>query len=356
MLRNNHLRQHREVLREESSKKPQKGTAPPADVRLLALYWDASSQPPSAIFNICAERVRARGANHQTLRADPTAPPAGTRPSAASIVHQDVIWKFIRESEELLPSEVDGVIDMPLGEPLEDSVRRAVAGVVRELGLPTPSEDKIKEGVEKAATHRVAEKNKKPDAVVEKKKNVRYFGFVPEIDVEGELDRVFALKEGVEGCVCFWNVLKEGGRVVVKPHVTIVHRKELPKSETLWERCRRLVDEEPRAEFWLRLSHVLWDGRVMAMVVQSVTPAGVGAAREGEGPFKVAKEFVLGLPERECGRFHVTVGTRDANIEPVEAKALVEGWRRGEENTELRTVTLGPDGLTVKAKMSGLWS
>ena len=362
MSRNNHLRQHRTALREESANPPNrkktKAAAEPESkaatqqVRLLALYWDASSQPASTVFNICADRVRARGANHQTLRADPNAPPPGAKPSPSAGVYQDVIWKFIRESEELLPCEVDGVIEMPIGEPLDDAVRRAVAGVVKELGLPMPSEDKIKAGIAQVMAYKVGEKDKKPDAVVSGpkksgrgKETVRYFGFLPEMDIEGVLDPLFA---SAGGDAEFWNYLKKGKMVAVKPHVTIVHRKEIAESKRLWERCEKWVDEAPRLEFWLHMTHVVWDGRVMALVVESVTPA----SPEDE----VAQKFVSDLSEEERGRFHVTVGTRDAAVSPVEAKTLVKGWRAGEENKELKSLSLGPKGVTIKARISGLWS
>lgn len=324
-------------------------------VRLLALYWDASSEPPSTIFNICAERVRTRGANHQTLRADPTAPPPGAKPSSSSVVYEDVIWKFIRESEELLSSEVDGIIEMPMGESLDQAVRRAVTGVVKELGLTMPSEEKIKRGIEAVMTYRVEEKAKKPDVVGagKSKKNgrgketFRYFGFLPEIDIEEVLNPLFASSEGDAD---FWNHLKKKQRVAVKPHVTIAHRKEFPESKRLWERCEQLVDEEPRSEFQLHMTHVVWDGRVMALVVESVTPAPRGGKEEA-----VAQKFVSHLEEEVRERFHVTVGTREAAISPVEAKTLVKGWKRGEENKELKFLSLGPNGVTVKARMSGLF-
>ncbi|KAK2459415.1 hypothetical protein APHAL10511_008570 [Amanita phalloides] len=81
----------------------------PMRVRLLALYWDVSSQPYTDVFRICADRVRERGEGE---------------------TYEDVIWQFIRSREELLPSEVDGIIEMQLGEGLEESVRRAVEGIV----------------------------------------------------------------------------------------------------------------------------------------------------------------------------------------------------------------------------------
>ena len=79
--------QHRKVLREESSPKKTKATRPCTIPNEFGCLPSLSRFfPPSAIFNICAHRVRARDAN-----------------------------------------QVDGVIEMPLGEPLEHSARHAVA-------------------------------------------------------------------------------------------------------------------------------------------------------------------------------------------------------------------------------------
>jgi tRNA ligase len=54
---------------------------------------------------------------------------------------------FINNTEDLTPAEVDAVIDMKIGESLAEAIRRAVAGIVKVLGLPFPSEEKIAEGL-----------------------------------------------------------------------------------------------------------------------------------------------------------------------------------------------------------------
>jgi tRNA ligase len=95
--RNNHLKVHRQSLR-DGAKKIQK------PVRLLALNWSLD-QPRATIHRICSDRVQQRGDNHQTLRAD-----LSSRP------HEDVIWKFIDSTEELISKEVDNVVEMELGE------------------------------------------------------------------------------------------------------------------------------------------------------------------------------------------------------------------------------------------------
>ncbi|KAK2464077.1 hypothetical protein APHAL10511_003907 [Amanita phalloides] len=397
--KNNHLRQHRTALREESDKfakregqnhkkqtkkngkkageDGEEESEPPMRVRLLALYWDASSQPYTDVFRICAGRVRERGPNHQTLRADPNAPPPSSRqPPHAERgereTYEDVIWQFIRTREELLPSEVDGIIEMQLGEGLEESVRRAVEGVVAELELPMPSEETIQEGIDKVGAYTVKEADKKPDPAeakqakepkgTEKGKKkphpARYYGFLPELEIEKVLDSAFASAD--VDAASFWDHLKNRARVVERPHVTIVHKKDVEQEEngdnttSLWDRCEKIVSGGSGAIWLLHLTNVVWDARVMALVVDGISRnADRDVNGDGEG---IVDTFVASLTEDQRYRFHITVATRDAEVKPVEAKALVQAWRRGESNDERRVLSLGPIGVTVAARMSGLQS
>ena len=71
-------------------------------VQLLALNW-LLDKPPSTIHRICADRVFHRGDKHQSLRADKVAKS-----------HEEVIWQFIPNTEELSDSEVGVSVDMDL--------------------------------------------------------------------------------------------------------------------------------------------------------------------------------------------------------------------------------------------------
>ena len=70
-------------------------------VRLLALNW-ALDKPPAMIHRICSDRIIGRGENHQTLRAD----------VSAAKSHEGVI----NTTEDLVPDEMDAVIDMDVEE------------------------------------------------------------------------------------------------------------------------------------------------------------------------------------------------------------------------------------------------
>lgn len=251
---------------------------------------------------------------------------------------------------------------MPLEDGLEMSVNRAVKGIVTELGLTMPSEKTVKEGIEKAKAYKVAKDAKKPDAPVESGRSAggraRYYAFLPDIDLESVLDPVFASSSDKDDAE-FWAHLKKKARVAFKPHVTIVHRKELPGFQLLWDKCEKLVNEKPAPVFGLRVMNVAWDGKVMALTVDGVVPFELDGKEHGEAgeqTYKLAEKFVKKLDEEGQERLHITVGTRDAGIAPLEAKVLVTGWRRGEKNEALKVLDLGPTGVTVKARISGMWS
>ncbi|KAJ7481011.1 RNA ligase-domain-containing protein [Mycena galericulata] len=334
--KNNHLQQHREALR---------GIHPSA--RLLALHWGLDT-PPATLHRICADRVLARGENHQTLRAD-----------AAAKTHEDVLWMFITTAEPLAPAEVDEVVDMDLGADLEAAVQRAVDACVRILELPAPGAETVREGVERARGY--APRVKKPDAPAgagagagKKAKDKgdgapRYFALLPEMDLAGLLAPVL---DGTP----FWDTLQAGGRVAKRSHVTLVHKNALQAGEdaveeatAFWARCMGLHAAGAPPLFRFRLGSVVWNERVMAVTVEGLELGEEG----GDGAGRAGAEFVEKLPEEAKGRLHITVGTRDANVPPVEAKGLVEAWRRAGEGG-LAGVQSVPLGGVVVGRVKGL--
>jgi hypothetical protein len=216
--RNNHLRQHRTSLRDAI-----RAHNPP--VRLLALNW-AFDEPLTTIHRICSDRIYDRGGKHQTLRADVD---GGS--------HENVIWKFIAQREELDEGEVDAVIEMDITEDLEHALDRAVDGCVRALGLEKPDQEKIGLALAAARAYEPTkrkEDRKEKEKVKEKgeeKKNKakppRYYGFVPEVDLLELLNPVFSAPGDAEAADGrqFLTRLKKNSRVTKQPHITIVHRK-----------------------------------------------------------------------------------------------------------------------------------
>ncbi|KAG1834983.1 RNA ligase-domain-containing protein [Suillus subalutaceus] len=306
--KNNHLRQHRDSLREAGAKMD-----PP--VRLLALNWSLD-RPQATIHRICGDRVFARGDKHQTLRADTLAK-----------AHEDVIWQFIRSSEELADQEVDVSIEMDIEDTLEEAVGRAVAACVSTLGLRQPSAEEIDEAVRKARDY--VPQTKKPQEEKKKKKDEqstpRYFGLLPEVDLIDVIGKKMEDASDVpENGKAFWNALVAGHRL---------HRMALPPS------------------FTFTLGHLVWNKRIMAITVDDFDLDGSPDNPSSAG--QEGSEFVSKLSEEVRNSLHVTVGTSDPQVAPFEAKALVEAWRFGKRSG---IGSLELDGLTARGRMKGLFN
>ncbi|KAJ7036756.1 RNA ligase-domain-containing protein [Mycena alexandri] len=332
--KNNHLKQHREELRAATA-----SSSPP--VRLLALNWAVDTMPPALVHRICADRVQQRGTNHQTLLA-----PADD----VAKKHEDVLWMFLKSAQPLASSEVDEVVEMEVEEDMEAAIRRAVTACVRVLGVAEPEEKRMQEAIDKVRGYK-AEPAPGAGAKKGKDKNKdagpRYFALLPEISLEPLLAPVLAKTTPQNP---LWKTLQEKKRVNVRPHVTLNHMSELKapdgavnkSAQELWGRCQALHSSLGRPpQFRFRLGHIVWNERVMAVTVEDVELAEEGS--EGQ----VGVEFISQLPEEVRRRLHITVGTRDGQVPPVEAMAMVEGWRAAGE-------AAGKSGGVQSVKLEGV--
>ncbi|KAI0303896.1 RNA ligase-domain-containing protein [Russula brevipes] len=277
--KNNHLHKHREDLRDAI-----KGMQPP--VRLLALNWSLD-QPRAVIHNICADRIAARGTNHQTLHGDPT-----------SKSHEDVLSRFLKDTESFCDSEADEIIEMDLTEDLEHSLARAIDGVVRVLGLPRPNVERVGAALAKARGYKAPHTDAKQ--VAKARPPPRYFAILAEIDLVDALESQISHAEGP--LRDFWDMLKRTGR--------------LPESLSLWERCTALYALPTPPLFRVRLGHVVANERIMAATVEELT---VDNSEEDEG--QVGSTFVSQLDPEVRQRLHITIGTKDPSVPPIEAIA-----------------------------------
>lgn len=348
--RNNHLQDHRTQLRDLANT-----FHPPA--RLLALNWteEISSTPHATLHRILSDRVLARGTNHQTLVANPDNP--------AATDHEDVIRKFLATVEELQPTEVDEVVEMQIGEGMEEAVGRAVEGCVAVLGVEKPDETKVGEAVAVARGYEPATKKIPAVNDSEAKRTPRYFAFLPEINLADILGpKLASLPAETDASDSFWAHLVTKDRVTKRPHVTVVHKKSLPDEQDLWERCRVLHPMSSLPWFKFKLGHVVWNARVMAVTVDDVEVATTTTTNNnntttttapGTTPPEV-QEFMSLLPDEVKRRLHITVGTKDKDVPPVEAKSLVEEWRNGgkKDGNGVRSVELGGD--VAVASLEGL--
>ncbi|EJD39061.1 hypothetical protein AURDEDRAFT_71532 [Auricularia subglabra TFB-10046 SS5] len=299
--KNNHLFQHRSDLRRAVAR-----IRPP--VKLLALNWSTTNLPRSTVHRVCADRIASRGENHQSLIPGDY----GT--------HEDVLWRFLRDTNDLEDGEVDASIEMDVEEGLEEALARAVDGVVRVLGLPEPSQEQIGKALGRARTYQAASKATHAPPRIEA---TRYYALLPEADIASIASRRIRAADAPKALKDLWESAcahadEKNTLVVVRPHVTLVHEKGLaaPEEQALWDHCAALA---PDAAFCLRFDTLVYNGRVLAVVVGEIRP---GEEDESAGA------FVQELSQSVRSRLHITVARRDASVAPVEAKALVETWRK----------------------------
>ncbi|KAI0646684.1 RNA ligase-domain-containing protein [Trametes meyenii] len=343
--KNNHLRQHRDQLREAA-----RALDPPP--KLLAFNW-ASELPNSTIHRICVDRVVERGDRHQSLVAD-----------TQGKSHEQILWQFIKKSEDLAEDEADVVVPMDIEEGLEDALTRAVDACVKYLGVEKPDQEKMGQALAAARRYEPSKKGNKSRGK-EKKKDAnpasapaqskktkppaapRYFGIVAEVDLNQVVAPALASASASSlppAAQTFWASLTANNRVTTRPHVTIVHSKALPGEQALWDRCTAL--HAPLLRF--RLGHVVWNDRIMAATVCDLA---VDADDPGEAD-GAAVALVAALPEELRERLHVTVGTRDKNVPPVEARDLVGAFRRDGAAKGVYAVPL--KDVWVKGRIKGL--
>jgi len=270
---------------------------------------------------------------------------------------------FINTTQELTPNEVDNVVEMELGEPLEEAVKRAVQGCVSVLGLGMPSDEKIREALDVVKGYAPAVK--KPDEKKKQKLEARYYGLLPEIDLEQLLDPIFANGNKDDSSHDFWTKLKADQRVTKRPHVTIVHHNSITTERELWDRCAVLHDMTTTPPlFQGRLGHVVWNGRVMAVTVEDFDLSDVpssSSSSSGDDVGQEGHEFVSKLPYDVRERLHITVGTKEGKISAVEAKAMVEKWRQHQhkkvdDDTGGGIKSIPLDNLIVYGRIKGLMS
>lgn len=222
----------------------------------------------------------------------------------------------------------DLIIDL---DPTQDS-RANVETVVRELHrkypslIPTiPSDEEMDEAVKAAIEnyqpdlrHTIPDRSKKQDKKqgqqqepqAPKKKPLEYMAVsVPAKDINVALEAAF---KGTDAQTQkFYKQLQQTRRIQPLFHVTLMHRASAREHPELWKQYTALEAESQStdgklAECDVRLERVVWDSRIMAIVVRLV---------DAEQKWTCVNK----VP-------HITVGTRDDQVKPKESNELLARW------------------------------
>ncbi|WAQ90846.1 hypothetical protein PtA15_13A245 [Puccinia triticina] len=329
--KNNHLRTHRAALAELVEKLAEgvtvkkgrgKGAATErvrVRVRLVALTWDLESHPADELHRVAGQRIVVRGANHQSLRPELTA--------GGLEAHDAILWRFLKTLEPFDPAlhpedrAFRHAVPLLFAAPLDANLRTLCThlhALCPALVSPQLAADprRIAQALETAKAYRPAVKKEmkvEPGLLAP-----RYFG----VQIAADLGRVVADMLGpaaddeppaAAAGRRMYRQLVETGRLTGRPHLTLVHQnqtRECPQMLRQWEEYQsRVLARATRVALVLGPT-LLWNARVM-VVEAALSPPPAPASPP------------------TTDRFHVTVGTADEAIRPVEGFDLLHRFFRG---------------------------
>ncbi|KAF8249361.1 tRNA ligase [Wilcoxina mikolae CBS 423.85] len=351
--RNNHMKRERQQLFHDLNKH---------DARFVALHYvhyngvnDKELQ--DKIRKATRDRVFARGDNHQTIQA------ATQGRYEIEGIMEGFMGRFQPIDVDSPPdSELDLVIDL---DPIKDSrenletviteLHKAYPSLVPDVPHPEALDEAIKASFEEykpAIKHTIGnrpQKNQKqpPNTQKQPANNQKQ---LPNNQKQSQKDQIEyfqisipwkqtydAIKAALpEEKRKLFDQLERDNRVQKAFHITLIHRTNSKQSPELWQKYTKLYQDKKEGESMgqskVTLEKLVWDGRVMAIV-----------ARISESEWECTNEVA-----------HVTIGTANPSIKPVEAnKMLVDKWKSGSGNAA--EVELGNVEVygTVKAVKPG---
>jgi tRNA ligase len=281
--------------------------------------------------------------------------------------HEAVIRMFM---SDFVPPEgglFDDTIKLGLENTLEQNLRIAADGLCKIMPrLTRPTDEQISKALEEAKSYKPSVKK---ELQGKETPPPRYYGLSIELDLQHYVQEALGshgtsspdVKTEAEK---FLAHLVSHGRIVARPHVTIVHEKtvaaetapegEAPRTpgpaQRLWNTCEALRQMPSPALFEFDLTALLFNDRVMTLVVDHVRPHIQASTDVSDGAERKQqdREHLLHVEKALCEDLkevlHVTVGTREESIPPFEARGLVEAWRKGDESVKHVDLT-GLNGL-----------
>lgn len=311
--RNNHQKRERDQLFKDVSHDSR-------DARYVAIHYVHTPDNLSRIRKATKDRVFGRGDNHQTIQA------ASRSKEEVESIMAGFIDRFQPVDTNTQPdSEFDGVIDL---DPAAGS-RINLEIVVSELKTryprlieKLPSSEDYNRAFNAALSYAPTSRQViQPRSHIEKatpavsnttkgKNSIEYFGLtVPTEPIISALTSTF---EGQpEGIGRFWKQLNSTNRVQRAFHVTLIHNANSGRFPDVWRNYQNLLasagSPSNLGKGILVLKNVVWNQRLMAVEV------GI-----------MGDEF-----KATNANPHITIGTANGTIKPVESNLLLDQWKSG---------------------------
>ncbi|ORY62376.1 RNA ligase-domain-containing protein [Pseudomassariella vexata] len=320
------------------------------EARLVAMNF--SHGDIEEVRRVTRERVLRRGDNHQTIQ-------AASDESKVIAIMENFIHRFQPCDASQRPDDgFDLVIDL---DPSKDSrtnleiminaLHEKYPRLVPDIPSSEDMDEAIKAAIEEYTPdlrHTIPDRkdNKKDKQAhnqeqgkAQKKKPLEYMSIsVPAKDVNGALEAAF---KGVDPSTSrFYKQLQSTRRVQPMFHVTLMHRASSKDHPELWSQYVKMEAETASTdgklgECEIELERVVFDNRIMAIVVRIVDP---------DGKWTCVNRIS-----------HITVGTRDDNVKPKESNDLLAKWLEFGTGGEIMERVFEPK-LTLKGVVRGVLS
>ena len=361
--RNNHQkRERKQIIDDVLSVVP--------NARFVALHYvhDPKPQMLPRIRQVTQDRIFARGDNHQTIQ-------AGTKSKPEIIgIMEGFLNRFEPVNIHSDPDDAfDNVIDLDVASSSRENLETVVANLhamYPKLVKTLPSRDELDEAVDAALSdykpdikhdlsfkgNKKAKPNQPNGAQAQQNGQVQnppaklpkleYFAIkLPTNEILSALDKIFNNLPPEKAKM--YRHLQQSRRLQPSFHVTLMHRASISSNPELWSHLTTIhanalsqqskdplanSPDPPIGKCRVRLERVVWDDRVMCIVVRLLD----------EG-WETANSIA-----------HVTVGTANQDIKPKESNDLLQKWL--ESGTETGIGEREVDGHvevhgTVKAVM-----
>ncbi|KAF8430312.1 RNA ligase-domain-containing protein [Tirmania nivea] len=178
----------------------------------------------------------------------------------------------------------------------------------------------------------------------EKPKPIEYFAVqVPYKEIYITLETIFEVLPAEQRS--FFYQLRDSNRIQKAFHVTLIHRasksyngNQIAKNQAMWDKYVNMTTaaEEPN-KVKVRLDKVVWDGKLMAIVVN------------------LDDEFAEGKGLRCANEVpHITVGTKSQDIKPRESNDLLVTWKAGKDGKGEKIHVADLGGVEVYGKVEAV--
>lgn len=313
--------------------------------RLVALHFVHNDV--DTVRRVTQERVLARGDNHQTIQAatdmnkvvgimenfihrfEPCDPEREPDADFDAVIDLDPA-RGSRENLEIVIKELNRLYpkfmpSVPSAEAMDEAIKAAIEGYQPDLrhAIPDRSKNANKKGAQGQDQQAAANNSKK-------KKPLEYMSVdVPTNDVLAALEKTFSPSLPPTQ-TRFFKQLQGTRRVQPKFHVTLMHRAAAKEHPELWQRYTFLQDTEGAihpdgklGDLDVQLERVVFDDRIMAIVVRLVPTSAEDANTDAQGGPDQAPRAKWECVNRVA---HITVGTRDDSVKPKESNDLLARW------------------------------